>query len=65
MLRFQVDGMSCGHCVQAVTKAVKAADPMAEVAVDLAAKRVSVESARPPEEIAQAIRGAGYQAAAQ
>ena len=63
MLRFQVEGMSCGHCVQAVTKAVKAIDPQAQVAVDLPAKRVSVESARPPEAVAKAIRGAGYEAA--
>ena len=63
MLRFQVDGMSCGHCVQAVTRAVKAEDPQAQVDVDLAAKRVSVDSERPRETIAQAIRGAGYEAA--
>ena len=51
MLRFQVDGMSCGHCVQAVTQAVTSVDPKAEVTVDLRAKRVSVESERPPEAI--------------
>ena len=64
MLRYQVEGMSCGHCVQAVTRAVKAHDPQAEVAVDLAAKAVSVRSEQPRERIAEAIRGAGYAVAA-
>lgn len=44
MLRYQVEGMSCGHCVQAVTGAVKTLDPQADVTVDLAAKAVSVRS---------------------
>jgi copper chaperone len=64
MLRFQVEGMSCGHCIQAVTRAVKAEDPQAEVAVDLAGKSVSVTSAHPADAIAEAIRGAGYEVAA-
>lgn len=64
MLRYQVEGMSCGHCVQAVTRAVQAEDPQAEVVVDLAARAVSVRSARPSERIAQAIRAAGYAVAA-
>lgn len=60
MLRYQVEGMSCGHCVQAVTRAVKAEDPQADVTVDLTAKAVSVRSQQPGERIAQAIRDAGY-----
>jgi copper chaperone len=64
MLRYQVEGMSCGHCIQAVTRAVKAEDPQADVAVDLAARSVSVRSNQPGELIAQAIRGAGYEVAA-
>jgi copper chaperone len=38
-----VDGMSCEHCVNAITKAVKALPGIAKVAVDLAAKSVVVE----------------------
>ncbi|WP_082765262.1 MULTISPECIES: heavy-metal-associated domain-containing protein [unclassified Phenylobacterium] len=63
-LRYQVEGMSCGHCVQAVARAVKAEDPQAEIAVDLAAKAVSVTRDYPGERIAQAIRDAGYGVAA-
>ena len=35
---FSVEGMTCGHCVKAVTQAIKSQDPAAEVTVDLAAK---------------------------
>ena len=31
---FRVDDMTCGHCVQAITRAVKAVDPEASVVVD-------------------------------
>ena len=37
---FSVQGMSCGHCVKAITNAVQAKDPAASVRVDLAAKEV-------------------------
>jgi len=63
MLRFQVEGMSCGHCVESVTNAVTAADPQAEVHVDLSAKSVTVESTLPDAAVAEAIRGAGYEVA--
>lgn len=42
---FSVEGMTCGHCVRAVTQAVQSQDPAASVRVDLAAKEVGVESA--------------------
>ncbi|MCU1751418.1 heavy-metal-associated domain-containing protein [Pseudomonas sp. 6D_7.1_Bac1] len=41
---FNVQGMSCGHCVRAITQALQARDPAASVRVDLAAKEVGVES---------------------
>ena len=39
----KVDGMSCEHCVKAVTTAVGSLEGVAKVAVDLAAKSVEVE----------------------
>ncbi|HUG63221.1 MAG TPA: heavy-metal-associated domain-containing protein, partial [Methylomirabilota bacterium] len=51
-------------CASAVTKAVKRADPAAEVAVDLPTGRVSVETAQPRDRIVEAIEGAGYEVAA-
>lgn len=57
---FDVEGMSCNHCAKAVTKAVQQLDPQAQVQVDLAGKKVQVESAQSREAIAQAIADEGY-----
>jgi len=57
---FNVQGMSCGHCVKAITQAVQALDPAASVRVDLAAKEVGVESALNAEQVLAAIREEGY-----
>ncbi|GAC1342947.1 MAG: hypothetical protein NVSMB18_17880 [Acetobacteraceae bacterium] len=63
MHTFDVTGMSCGHCVRAVTEAVKRVDPAATVAVDLGAGRVTVAHAMAPVElIAAAIAAEGYEA---
>ena len=62
MIEFDVQGMSCNHCVNAVTEAVKSVDPQARVEVDLGAHKVRVESAQRREVLAAAIEDAGYQA---
>jgi copper chaperone len=64
MLRYQVDDLSCGHCVQAVTQAVKGVDPTAVVTIDLPTKRVEVQSSAADAAVAGAIREAGYTPAA-
>ncbi|HEX9719800.1 MAG TPA: cation transporter [Ramlibacter sp.] len=61
---FDVQGMSCGHCERAVTQAVKAVDPTAEVKVDLGSGKVQVQTAQPREAIAKAIAEEGYPVAA-
>lgn len=61
---FQVQGMTCGHCVRAVTEAVKSVDPQAEVKVDLATGKVDVQSQRDRTALAKAIQDEGYQVAA-
>jgi len=60
MLRYQVDDMTCGHCVQAITEALKGLDPHAEVTVDLGAKQVAVTSLLASERIEHVLRSAGY-----
>lgn len=61
MIAFDVQDMSCGHCVNAITQAVKAADAEAQVEIDLAAHRVRIEPASASTEaLAEAIREAGY-----
>lgn len=42
MLEFKLPTMSCGHCGNAVTEAVKEVDANATVEVDLATKDVKV-----------------------
>lgn len=59
---FDVKGMTCGHCVRAVTEAIKAQDATARIDVDLAAGRVSVESSLSEDAVVSAIRGEGYEA---
>lgn len=61
MTTFDVKGMTCGHCVRAVTEAVREIDAQASVEVDLAAATVRVESTRPAASIAEAIEQAGYE----
>jgi copper chaperone len=61
---FQVQGMTCGHCANAVTQAVKSVDPDAEVKVDLPTGKVEVRTGSDPTRIAQAIEEEGYKVAA-
>ncbi len=61
---FTVAGMTCRHCEKAVTRAVKQADPQAEVSIDRAANRVEVQSEQPRELLAKAIAAEGYAVAA-
>lgn len=60
MLDFRVEGMTCGHCEQAVTRAVQSVDQAAKVVVDRSSGRVSVQSMHDAEVIRLAIEGEGY-----
>ena len=61
MITFEVNDMTCGHCVSTITKALKATDKDAKVAIDLASHRVQVEPvSADAEELAEAIKDAGY-----
>jgi copper chaperone len=61
---FIVTGMTCGHCEKAVTRAVKQADPQAEVKIDRSVNKVEVESSQPRDLLAKAIAEEGYAVAA-
>ena len=63
MIEFQVEGMSCEHCVKVVSEAVRSVDASARVEVDLAAHRVRVDSTAPRERLASALQEAGYEPA--
>jgi copper chaperone len=64
MLTLEVKGMTCGHCANAVTRALKDVDPKAEVKVDLEAGRVQVETSASAAAIAAAVTEAGYEVVA-
>lgn len=59
---FEVKGMTCGHCMARVTKAVQSVDPQAKVEVDLANRLVHVDASGEAKPIADAITQAGYPA---
>ena len=63
-LLMQVDGMTCQGCVQAVTRAIRAVDPAAEVGVDLEHGRVRIATRIESLEVARALTQAGYEARA-
>ena len=60
MIQFNIPQMSCGHCARAVTEAVKEVDPQAKVDVDLATKKVNVESQAEHQKLVEALSEAGY-----
>ena len=59
---FNVQGMSCGHCVKTITQALQSKDPAASVWIDLAAKEVGVESALTADQVIALISAEGYEA---
>lgn len=60
MIEFDVQAMSCGHCVSTVTETIRRIDPQAKVEVDLAGKKVKVESSEDRARLAAALAEAGY-----
>ncbi len=56
----KVEGMSCEHCVRAVTAAIRDRDPAAQVRVDLGAGTVRAETTLPREAVAAAVAEEGY-----
>lgn len=61
MTTFEVQDMTCGHCVRIITDVVLALDPAASVQVDLPSHLVQIESASvEAPELADAIVQAGY-----
>lgn len=61
MLRLKVSGMTCGHCVSAVTRAVKAVPSVADVTVDLERGEVTVRGTPDERAIRAAIAEEGYE----
>ena len=61
MISFQVNDMTCGHCVSSINKAVKAVDVGATVQIDLATHRVDIEPTKADAlQLQNAITEAGF-----
>jgi copper chaperone len=62
-LTMKVGGMSCGHCVQAVSKALKDLEGVTIENVGIGSATVSYDpGATSAEQIARAVQDAGYDA---
>ena len=63
MPEITVKGMSCGHCVAAMTKAMESLPGVSQVQVDLAGGRVSYECAAsiPREHLDRVVKAAGFE----
>ncbi|GAA2511650.1 heavy metal-associated domain-containing protein [Pilimelia columellifera] len=64
---YAIDGMTCGHCVSAISAALGELDGVSAVAVDLGAKSATVTSDRPldVESVREAVDDAGYELVSQ
>lgn len=60
MHEFHLPDMSCGHCVGAITQAVKAADEQARLDFKLAERRVGIDSRLGRDELSALLSEAGY-----
>lgn len=60
---WSVPGMTCDHCVRAISESVGAVDGVAGVDVDLTNRTVSVTGSAADARVRAAIEDAGYEAA--
>ena len=60
MKTISIEGMSCGHCVNSVTEALKAVAGVTSVNVDLAGKKAVVEGTADDAALKAAVEDMGY-----
>ena len=62
-MKLKVTGMTCNHCVMAVTKALEAVPGVTKVSsVSLQSGEASVEGTAKPDDLVAAVEEEGYQA---
>ena len=59
-LKFEVQDMTCGHCVRTITEAVTSAIPDALVNADTSTHIVTIDTSASSDTIEAIIREAGY-----
>jgi len=60
MLSLKVSGMTCGGCINAITRAIQAEDPQAKVQADLGTQTVSLETTLSQAQASQLLTDAGF-----
>jgi copper chaperone len=65
MKTIKIKGMTCNHCVMAVTKALKEIDGITDVKVDLQKAEATFDEVKPVdmEVVKERVRKAGYDVA--
>jgi copper chaperone len=63
--KVSIDGMTCGHCIAAVTEELTAIEGVQEVAIELNKGGISTATVQStgqldPEQVGEAVAGAGY-----
>jgi copper chaperone len=63
MVTISIKGMSCNHCVMAVTKALNEVDGIKDIKVDLSKGEATFEEERPTDMnvLKEKIKKAGYE----
>jgi copper chaperone CopZ len=62
-MRFEIDGMSCGHCVAAVRRALEQLPGVTVEHVEIGSATVSLDPARAtPDAVVDAVADEGYAA---
>jgi copper chaperone len=64
MIEFELQDMTCGHCAGMVNRTVKLVDPEAKIEVDVASKKVKIDSSEDCAAFVEALTEAGYPPAA-
>jgi copper chaperone len=60
MIEFQIPDMTCGHCASMVSSALTQADPDCKISVDLAQRKISVQTTEDKSALVEALTEAGY-----
>ncbi|ABI58311.1 MULTISPECIES: heavy-metal-associated domain-containing protein [Betaproteobacteria] len=60
MIEFEVKDMTCGHCVDTITRVIKETAPAASVGIDLPAHLIRIDGVLNADTIERAIREVGY-----
>lgn len=59
-MKMMVEGMTCGHCIRTITKAIQVLDASARVTVNLAEKTVVIDGDINPAFAEAVIEAEGY-----